>query len=352
MAKELNFAVVGLGMGRHHCKAIQDAKGAHLAVVCDTDEERLNRAAADFGCKGYKSYAEVLKDKSIDVVNIVVESGKHVALGIQAARAGKHIIVEKPIDVTPAVIKKFEDVVQAEGVKVGCIFQSRMENCNILIKQAIDKGKMGKIIGAHAHLPWFRGDDYFQGPHGPWRATWKLDGGGSMMNQGIHTIDLVQWLAGRVESVCGFYGVHNHKIEAEDQTVACLKFENGALGTFYATTCCIPEGAQRLYIYGTKGSFSKHGGTLELFEMGSPKERERMTKLFGGQRDESAIGRDPMAVSADGHMLIVEDLVKAIRADREPIIPLSSAKHAVEIACAIYKSARTGKTVHIKDVAK
>jgi predicted dehydrogenase len=352
MAKTYNFAVVGLGMGGHHCKAIAAAKGANLAAVCDLDEERLDKFVKQYGCKGYTCYADVLADPAIDVVNIVTESGKHAEMGIQAARAGKHMIVEKPIDVTPAKVKKLEDAVAAAGVKVGCIFQSRMENCNILIKKAIEKGKMGTIVGAHAHLPWFRADSYFEGPHGPWRGTWKLDGGGSMMNQGIHTIDLIQWLAGPVESVCGFHGVHNHDIEAEDQAVACLKFVNGALGTFYSTTCCVPEGAQRVYMYGTKGSFSKHGGTLELFEMGTPKERERMMNLFGGQKKDEAIGRDPMAVSADGHMLIVEDLVKAIEKDREPVIPLSSAKHAVEIACAIYKSAKTGKTVHIAEVAK
>ena len=351
MARELSFVVVGLGMGGHHCKAITDAKGAHLAGVCDSDEERLENAVRQYGCRGYSSYAEVLRDKSVDVVNLVTESGKHAQMGIQAARAGKHLIMEKPVDVTPAAIKRLEDAVAAAGVKAGCIFQSRMENANILIKRAIDKGRMGRIIGAHAHLPWFRAESYFAGPHGTWRGTWKMDGGGSMMNQGIHTIDLVQWLAGRVESVCGFYDVHNHKIEAEDQVVACLKFENGALGTFYSTTCCIPEGAQRVYMYGTKGSFSRYGGTVELYEMGTPRERERMMCLFGGQKKDEAVGRDPMAVSADGHTLIIEDLVKAIRNDREPVIPIASAKHAVEIACAIYKSARTGKTVYIKDIA-
>jgi len=352
MARTLNVVVVGLGMGGHHCLAIQGAKGAHLAGVCDLDEGRLAKAAKTYGAKPYRRYADVLKDNDVDVVAIVTESGKHARMGIQAARAGKHMIMEKPIDVTPSAIQRLEDAVAAAGVKVGCIFQSRMDNCNILLKKAIDKGKLGKLIGAHAHLPWFRADSYFEGPHGTWRATWKMDGGGSMMNQGIHTIDLVQWLAGPVESVCGFYDVHNHDVEAEDQVVACLKFANGALGTFYSTTCCVPEGAQRVYLYGAKGSFSTHGSTLESYEAGGPKERERMMRLFGGQNKDDAIARDPMAVSADGHLLIIEDLVRAIRTDRDPVIPLASAKHAVEIACAIYKSARTGKTVRVKAIAK
>ena len=352
MAKQLNIAVVGLGMGRHHCKAIRNAKGANLAGVCDVDEHRLTEAMREFDCKGYPRYTDVLKDADVDAVSIVTESGYHAAMGIKGARAGKHLIVEKPVEVTPAKIRRLEDVVEETGVKCGCIFQSRMENCNILLKRAIDKGKMGKLIGAHAHLPWFRAEGYYQGLHGAWRGTWKLDGGGSMMNQGIHTIDLIQWLAGRVESVCGFHDAHNHDIEAEDQAVAILKFENGALGTFYATTCCVPEDAQRVYMYGTKGSFSKHGGNLEFCEMGSPKERKRMMALFSGKKIDTAIGRDPMAVSADGHTLIIEDFVRAVRNHREPVIPISSAKHAVEIACAIYKSARTHREVKISDVAK
>lgn len=352
MVKDLNFAVVGLGMGVHHCRAIVNAKGAQLAAVCDTDEERLNSTVNRFGCNGYLKYSDLLKDKTIDAVNICTESGTHADFAIAAARAGKHLIVEKPVDITPARIKKLQEVVKQTGVKCGCIFQSRMDNCNRLIKQAIERGKMGRLIGVHATLPWYREDSYYEGPHGSWKGTWKLDGGGSLMNQGIHTIDLIQWLAGPVHSVAGFYGVFNHKIEAEDQTVAILKFENGALGTLYTTTCSIPGKEQRVHIYGTKGSYSRYGGTLEFYEVGTPKERKRMMDLFGERKSNEAVSTDPMAVSADGHMLIVEDLVRAIRTDREPCITLESAKHSVEIACAIFKSGRTGRVVKIADVKK
>ena len=353
MARDLNFAVVGLGMGGHHCMAINGAKGAHLAAVCDLDKQRVESRKKEFGAdKGYGKFEDVLKDKDIDVVCIVTESGYHTEMGIKAARAGKHIIMEKPIDVALSRIKKFEGEVKKCGVKCGCIFQSRMDNANIMIKKAIDAGKMGKLIGAHASLPWFRSNEYYSGKHGAWHGTWKLDGGGSMMNQGIHTVDLIQWLAGPVESVFGYAGVFSHKIEAEDQTVAVLKFKNGALGTFFSTTCAIPESAQRLYMYGSKGSFSKFGNTVELFEMGTKSERERMLKLFGNKEKQSDVGKDPMAVSADGHTLIIEDMVKAVRSNREPAITIASGTHAVEIACAIYKSVKTGKEVKIKEVAK
>ncbi|HOJ31933.1 MAG TPA: Gfo/Idh/MocA family oxidoreductase [Candidatus Hydrogenedentes bacterium] len=352
MAKELGFGVVGLGMGGHHCKAIIKAKGARLVAVCDHDKERLEQRVKEFNCKGYLSYAEMLKDPEIDVVNIATESGKHAAMGIQAARAGKHIIVEKPVDITPKKITELEKVVKETGVKCGCIFQYRMDNCNKFIRQAISKGHMGKIIGVHAHLPWYRADSYYSGKFGTWRGTWKLDGGGSLMNQGIHTLDLAIFLAGPVKRVAGFYGVFNHKIEAEDQVVAVLEFENGALGTLFTTTCAIPEGAQRIYMYGSKGSFSRHGGTLEFYEMGPDKDRKRMMELFSGKPMSDAASKDPMAVSADGHMLIVEDMVKAIRLNREPAIPIAEARKSVDTACAIYKSARTGKMVEVASVRK
>ena len=172
------------------------------------------------------------------------------------------------------------------------------------------------------------------------------------MNQGIHTLDLAIFLAGPVKRVAGFYGVFNHKIEAEDQTVAILQFENGALGTLYTTTCAIPEGAQRIYLYGSKGSVSKHGETLEFYEMGPEKERKRMMELFSGKPMSDAASRDPMAISSDGHMLIIEDMVKAVRLNRQPAIPLSEARRSVDTACAIYKSARLGKMVEVASVPK
>lgn len=351
MPRELNFAVLGLGMGMHHCMAITEAKGARLAAVCDHDEARLKEAVDKYGCQGYAKYAHMLKNKDIDVVCIVTESGLHTKHGAMAARAGKHLLVEKPVDITPARIKKLREVVKETGVKCGCVFQSRMDPLNIRLKKAIDKGKLGKLIGVHAQLPWYRAQSYYEGPHGSWKGTWKLDGGGSLMNQGIHTVDLIQWLAGPVESVCGFTGIFTHKIEAEDQTVAILKFENGAFGTLVTTTCAIPDQSQRLLVYGDKGSFAKRE-ELEYYEAGGKKERRQMMEWYGKKKKSSKVGSDPTAVSSVGHTKHVEDLVKAIRRNTDPAITIESATHAVEIACAIFKSAKTGKVVKVKDMRK
>lgn len=352
MSKSMNFAVLGLGMGMHHCNAIVAAKDANLVAVCDHDPKRLAAGVKEYGVKGHRKWADVLKDDEVDAVCITTESGTHVKFGVQAARRGKHIIMEKPVDVTLARIKKLEDEVAKSGVKCGCVYQYRMDNCNILIRKAIQAGKMGRVIGAHVQLPWLRLNSYFQGPHGRWKGTWKLDGGGSLSNQGIHSVDLIQWLAGPVHSVCGFYGIFNHKIEAEDQTVAILKFENGALGTLVTTTCAIPNQPLHVYMYGSKGSYSRKADDLEFYEMGTKKERERMMRLFGGEKKSEKMGVDPLSLSEDGHKLLVEDLVKAVRINREPAITIRSATHSVEIVKAIYRSARTGREVKISQVSK
>ncbi len=352
MARNLRFVVLGMGMGVHHCRAILYAKGAELAGVCDHDPERLAQGVKEFGVKAFDRWSDVLRDPSIDAVCIVTESGTHADFGIEAAKAGKHIIMEKPIDVTPRRIAKFEQAVTRAGVKCGCVFQSRMDPCNSLIRKSIVAGRMGSIIGVHAQLPWLRPESYFAGVHGVWRGTWKWDGGGSLMNQGIHTLDLMCWFAGPVRSVAGFYKAHVHQIEAEDQAVAILRFENGALGTLFTTTCAIPEGTQRIHMFGTKGSFSRHANCLESYEMGSAAERTRMMERFGGGAKADSAAKDPMALSVDGHTKIVEDLVRAVRNNAEPAIPIASARHAVDVAVAIYKSGRVGREVPVGEVLK
>lgn len=348
MAKDLRFAVVGLGMGKHHCQAVQNAKGTQLAAVCDKDRERLGPVAEKYGVKAYKSFKKLLQDPDIDAVCLATESGKHAEMGVEIAKAGKHIIVEKPVDVTLEAVRKLERATKKHGVKCGCIFQTRVANSSVMLKKALDQGKLGHLIGVHGHLPWFRAQSYYQGAHGKWKGTWKWDGGGSLMNQGVHTLDFLLFLAGPVERVSGFYGVFNHKIQAEDQTVAILKFANGALGTLYTTTCCIPEGAQDIFLYGTKGSFRMVGGKLVSCDMGTDVERARLMGLFSGKELGTDLAKDPMSVSSDGHTVIIEDLAKAVAKDREPAIPIAEAYNSVATALAIYESSRTGKTVKVK----
>ncbi len=349
MADETGFAVVGLGMGRHHCKAIATAPGARLVAVCDVDEERLELAAEEYGCKTYADYSELLADDEVQVVNIATPSGMHTEMGVQAAAAGKHMIVEKPADIKPERVDELIAAGKKYGVQIAGIFQSRLDPLNIRIREAIGQGKLGKLIGVHGHLPWYRKQSYYDGPHGKWKGTWGMDGGGSLMNQGVHTVDLLQWLAGPVEAVAGMYGVFGHEIAAEDQSVAILRFKNGALGTLYTTTCCYPGYDQRVMLYGSEGSIVKLHSELEgwkiLGDEGGKEERE-MLKRYGANKDASG-SSDPMVVGFDGHTQIIVDMYEALAEGRAPLITLDSARHAVEIINAIYESARTGKEVKL-----
>ncbi|MBT4503982.1 MAG: Gfo/Idh/MocA family oxidoreductase [Gemmatimonadetes bacterium] len=349
MSREVGFAVVGLGMGKHHCRAIQSAPDARLVAVCDIDEERLGPVAEEYDCKGYAQYDDLLKDDEITVVNIATPSGMHAEMSIQAAEAGKHLIVEKPADITPGQIDAMIAAGERCGVKIGNIFQSRLDPLNIRIREAIQSRRLGKLIGVHGHLPWYRKQSYYEGAHGSWKGTWNMAGGGSLMNQGVHTVDLLQWLAGPVKSVMGMFGVFGHDIEAEDQSVALLRFECGAIGTLYTTTCCYPGYDQVVTIYGSEGSVLKREGLLsgwKLMDDAEGKEEEELLNYYGAKKEATG-SADPMAVGFDGHTQIVSDMIEALREDRAPMISIENTRHAVEIINAIFESGRTGREVQI-----
>jgi len=350
--REIGFGVVGLGMGKHHALAITNARGARLVAVCDVDEERLKQVMAQYGCRGYGEYRELLADEEVEVVAICTPSGMHVDMALEAVALGKHLIVEKPVDIRVDKIERLIEAGRNAGVKMQAIFQSRTVPLHRRMKEAISEGRLGKLIGVHATLPWYRKQTYYEGPHGSWKGTWAMDGGGSLMNQGVHTVDLVQWLVGRVRSVMGAFGVYAHEIETEDTSVAVLKFENGALGTLSTTTCAYPGLPQTILIYGDRGTICMEEGELKVWKIQGEREAEeeqKMLRLYGPkeQVESEGVSSDPMAVGASGHQGEVEDLVEAIRTDREPYISIESAKHAVEIVQAIYESGRTGREVSI-----
>ena len=350
MAEDIGFGVVGLGMGTHHCAAIQRAAGARLVAVCDADEERLGRIAAEYGCAGYRDYGEFLADEAVAVVNIATPSGTHAQLAIAAAAAGKHLIVEKPADITVERVDEMMAACEKHGVLAAGIFQARFDALNLRIHETVVSGRLGKLIGVHGHLPWYRTQEYFNGTHGSWKGTWSMDGGGSLMNQGVHTVDLLQWFAGPVATVFGQFGIYAHEIEAEDQVAAVLRFANGALGTLYTTTCCYPGYDQRVTLYGERGSIIKEEGTLiswKLADDGKGAEEAEMMGRFGPGAGKGSGAADPMAVSFAGHAQIVTDMVSAMRDNRPPAITLASARHAVEIINSIYESGRTGAAVEL-----
>ena len=356
MAKQdpnaVGFAVVGLGMGRHHCRSIKAAEGAELIAVCDIDQTRREKAMADYGCKGYASIEALLEDPDVQVVNVAVPTGLHAEIGIKAAQSGRHVICEKPLDVTlekaDALIAACDDF----GVKLASIFQRRLHPLSKRVKDAIESGKLGKPHWADIHLYWYRTDGYYAGGNPPgWKGTFKLDGGGACMNQGVHSIDFIGWVMGGVKSVYAKTGTFTHKIEAEDVGSALVTFRNGALGNITCTTSAYPGLTNDFHAFGDRGSIGLEDEKVVTWRFMSAtgdkaaeeSEEREMKSLYPGS--ETSPSSDPMAVGFDGHTVHVEDMVRAIRENRDPIISGRDARHAVEICVAIQESAATGKEI-------
>jgi predicted dehydrogenase len=358
MAKQdpnaIGFAVVGLGMGRHHCRSIVAAQGAELIAVCDIDAGRREKAMADFGCRGYASVDEMLTDPDVDVVNVAVPTGLHAQVGVKAAQAGKHVICEKPLDVT---LEKADSLIMAckdHGVKLASIFQRRLHPLSKRIKETVDEGRLGRVHYADIHLYWWRADSYYAGGNPPgWRGTFALDGGGACMNQGIHSIDFIGWVMGGVDTVYAKTGTYTHNIEAEDVGTVLVTFKNGALGNITCTTSAYPGLTNDFHIFGSLGSIVLQDEKVltwrikrdESAAASEEEEEQQMQAMYSGSASSGAA--DPLAVGFDGHTIHVEDMVRAIREDREPIIAGTDARHAVEICVAIQESAKTGREVKV-----
>jgi predicted dehydrogenase len=360
MAKQdphaIGFAVVGLGMGRHHCRSIQAARGAELIAVCDLDAARREKAAQDFGCKAYPSVEALLEDPDVQVVNVAVPTGLHAEVGIKAAQAGRHVICEKPLDVN---LEKADALIAAcrdHGVKLASIFQRRLQPLSRTIKETLDAGRLGRLHYADVHLYWYRTDAYYAGGNPPgWRGTFALDGGGACMNQGIHSIDFIAWLAGGVQSVYAKTGTFTHRIEAEDVGTVLVTFRNGALGNITCTTSAYPGLTNDVHLFGDRGSIVLSDERVVTWrirrddgdEAAEQAVEAEMQARFSGS--DSSGAADPMAVGFDGHTVHVEDMVQAIREGREPIIAGTDARHAVEICVAIQRSAATGREITLGD---
>jgi UDP-N-acetyl-2-amino-2-deoxyglucuronate dehydrogenase len=253
MHRELRFAVIGCGViGATHVEAIASIPDARLVAVADTLPERANALAERAHCQAYPSAAELLATENIDIVCICTPSGLHAAPACAAMRAGCHVLVEKPIETTLPKIDKMLHVQAETGVKLGCVFQHRFDPASVQLHDLVTEGAFGRLILGTAQLLWWRSQGYYDS--GAWRGTIELDGGGVLMNQTIHTIDLLLWNMGRAETVTAYMGTLAHAMQTEDTAVASIRFASGALGTVIGTTAAYPGVATRLELLGDRGS--------------------------------------------------------------------------------------------------
>lgn len=329
--KEVGFGVVGLGMGAARCRSISKTEGARLVAVCDINEERGRKAQEEHGCVWLRDYDDLLKREDIEVVLVMTPSGLHADMGIAAARAGKHVVTTKPIDVT---LEKADALIAAcreAGVILAVDFNQRYSPDVWKVKHAIGTGAFGRLILGETHLKWFRSAAYFGGG---WRGTWAMDGGGSLMNQTVHGVDLLQWFMGPVRSVYGRMGIFAHDIETEDLTVALLRFANGAVGTILSTTTFPVDKITRTEVHGDRGGAILSGAKIEFW----------MTKASfdEGRREENP---QDFPYEYTGPRNVAEEMVRLVRQGGKPIVSGEEARKSLEIILAVYQSARQGREV-------
>jgi UDP-N-acetyl-2-amino-2-deoxyglucuronate dehydrogenase len=344
LSSDIRFGIIGCGViAPWHVGAIKSARGARLVAVCDCIEDKAcGLASHDDGVKVYQDYHELLSDPEIDAVCICTPSGMHAQMAIDAARAGKHVLSEKPMDVTLASMDAMISECRKSGVKLAIIFQRRTSPVWHKIRDAVAVGKLGKMVLGDAYLKYHRGQEYYDS--GEWRGTRALDGGGVLMNQGVHLIDMLLWVMGPVASVFAYADHLVRNIEVEDTAVAALRFQSGALGLIEGTTVANPPMEHRLEFHGELGAIRVEGETI--VEWSIPGDDVVSETGSGGVDIKlGTAGSKPTDDAIAGHRAQIEDLCAAIHEDRDPMVTGEEARKAVELILAIYESARTGAAV-------
>jgi UDP-N-acetyl-2-amino-2-deoxyglucuronate dehydrogenase len=340
----LSVAIIGAGnIGHVHVQAIAHVDDAQVTVVCDEVEPSGRALAQACGAEWTPSYEQAVTRADVDVVSVCTPSGTHAEIAVAAARAGKHLLVEKPIDVTLPRVDQIIGAAREAGVKLACVFPYRFMLGVRRVREALDGGRLGRMTMADAYVKWYRTQEYY---NGSWRGTWALDGGGALMNQSIHSIDLVQWLAGPVETVFGRTATLSHEMETEDTASAVLTFQSGAMGVIQGATSCWPGDRARVELHGDRGTIVLEEGRIVTWKLAgaAPGEEERMLGL------EDSLGsgsQDPKGFSYEMHRRQIVDLVQAVTEDRAPAVEGAEGRKAVEVIRAIYRSAEAGQIVRL-----
>ncbi len=343
MSGTLGVGIVGAGtIGKVHAAELAGVEGAELVAVVEPSGEDGRELAASRGAEWHPDLEGMLARDDVDVVVLCTPSGVHADGAVAAARAGKHVISEKPMAITLDGVDRMIGACREAGVTLSVIFQYRFHRDTLRLKRALDAGLFGRPVLCNALVHWHRTQAYYD-EKGGWRGTWELDGGGALMNQSVHAVDLLQWLLGPVESLCAYTETLTHDIETEDLATAALRFESGAMGVVQGTTCSHRDYPLKVELRGTEGSATFEGtrltGWYPIRDEGLLSEEE--LALFPESEDE------PLG-PAHGRQL--RGIFGALREGREPPIPGEEARKAVEIILGIYQAARSGERVYLRSV--
>lgn len=345
--RKVGFGIIGCGnIGPVHAAAIAEVPGARLVACADVVAATAERLAAAYDATPYTDYRKLLERADVHAVCLCVPSGMRAEIAEACAAAGKHILSEKPLEVNTKRIDRILAATKRHKVQLGCIFQSRFADDSQLVKKAIERGRFGKLVLGDAYVKWYRPQSYYDS--GKWRGTWKLDGGGALMNQGIHMIDLLTWYLGPVKRVVAQTACVGHRgLEVEDLATAMLEFKNGAMGVIEGSTAIYPGHAARVEVHGTRGSIVQEDGKLKFWKF--EKRLKGDEAVEAGLKASSELGSgasDPLAsLKIEGHRRQIADFAAAIRTGRAPRIPGSEGRYAVALIEAIYKSAQSGRAV-------
>ena len=336
------LGILGAGnISETHARAASEVDGVEVVAVHGGNRERAQRLASAYGATAFDELDQFL-DHPMDAVAIGSPSGLHAEQGLRAAEKGLHLLVEKPIDITPARADVLIAAAQRAGVKLGVFFQDRVQPDIVRLHEAVTGGRLGVPLLASARVKWYRPPEYYS--QSRWRGTWALDGGGALMNQGIHTVDLLQWMFGPVARIAASTRTALHRIEVEDTVVALLEFESGAVATLEATTAAYPGYKRRVEFTGTEGTMILEHDRLVSADLKQPS--DDLVDAVSADGNQSA--SSPVVSDARGHQRLIEDFVDAVRTGRDPTCNGVEARKSVAIACAIYDAARSGAWMEMR----
>jgi predicted dehydrogenase len=338
--KPVRFGLLGAGLiAPFHARSIRASSLCELAGVADMNSERAARFAKEFGGRIYVNFEELLADKSIEVVCVLTPNHLHRDAAIAAARAGKHVLVEKPPAMTLADTDAMIAAAEQARVELGVVLQCRVRRAIQAMRQAIGEGRFGRLLRGDVHMKWFRTQEYYHSD--PWRSS-RRSGAGVTIQHAFHYIDALQYLMGEVAEVDARMSNLTHRdVDLEDSLSAFLRYANGAEGVVVASTALWPGTDLRVEIHGENGTAIMVGEKMDTWQFRDERPEDESIRAIG-RKDTQTAATGPADFGFAEHQVVIEAMARAVRGEGEPIITVQSARHSVEIALAMYRSARTG----------
>lgn len=347
----MDFGIVGTGLiAEFHAKALAEIPGARLSACFDIATDRVSAFAARFGCAAYSDLESFLRHPGLEVVNVCTPSGLHLDAALPAAAAGKHLIVEKPLEINRERCARMIEACDKAGLSLSGIFPSRFHEASKAVKAAVEGRRFGRLTMGNAYVKWWREQSYYD--LGGWKGKKALDGGGALINQSIHAIDLLRWFMGPIEEVCAFTGAAGHSgIDVEDNAIAAIRFSNGALGAIQGSTSVWPGFLKRLEVSGMDGSVVMEEENLPFWKFRTEThEDEAIRSRFSNVAGAGNGASDPAAIGYHGHKLQFMDIIASIRKGSPSQVDGREASRAVSIIEAIYASAKSGRPAKVSEL--